>query len=136
MPASVSQNGDNARITDSMAATAARKTAERGEAVRKSVPAMLFHGEACAPNRRACIVIMELGDGERRHELGVLVDAVSQVEEIAPADIEAPPSLGANLDTVFIAGMFKIDGRFSILLDIERVLSVDELVAMTANAVA
>lgn len=72
--------------------------------------------------RRTCIVVVEINDGERR-DVGVVVDAVSAVLDIAAADIEPPPEMGAGIRSEFIRGMGKIDGRFVIILEAERVLS-------------
>ena len=77
--------------------------------------------------RRTCIVIVEARQGGEQCDLGVVVDAVSAVAEIPDADIEPAPSFGAKLRSDFITGMGKIDDKFVILLDVGRVLSVDEL---------
>jgi purine-binding chemotaxis protein CheW len=76
---------------------------------------------------RSCIVIVEAEQGGEQHDLGVVVDAVSAVADIADADIEPPPSFGARLRSDFITGMGKINERFVILLDVSRVLSIEEL---------
>jgi purine-binding chemotaxis protein CheW len=55
------------------------------------------------------------------------VDAVSAVVDIADADIEPPPEFGAKIRTDFISGMGKLAGKFVVILDPERVLSVEEL---------
>ena len=83
--------------------------------------------------RRACIVILEIQQEGEEHGIGVVVDAVSAVLEIADADIEPPPSFGANLRAEFITGMGKIGEKFVIILDIGKVLSVEEL-AMLGGA--
>ena len=80
--------------------------------------------------KRSCIVIVELRQDGRRHDFGILVDAVSEVLEIPAGDIEPPPSLGAGVRADFIAGMGKLAGRFVILLDIQRVLSTDQLTVL------
>jgi purine-binding chemotaxis protein CheW len=77
--------------------------------------------------RRSCIVILEIRQQEARYDMGVVVDAVNAVVEIADADIEPPPSFGAKLRADFISGMGKLDEKFVIILDIDQVLSVDEL---------
>jgi purine-binding chemotaxis protein CheW len=83
--------------------------------------------------KRTCIVIVELDcDGETQ-SVGVMVDAVNEVLEIAAADIEPAPAFGAGLRADFIAGMGKVAGKFIVLLDIGRVLSVDEI-SMLAQA--
>lgn len=80
--------------------------------------------------RRTCIVIVEVGQEDSRHDLGIMVDAVSEVLEVSGADIEPAPAFGAKIRTDFIDGMAKIDGRFVIVLHIQRVLSVDEMAAL------
>ena len=77
--------------------------------------------------RRTCIVILEIREGEQQHDIGVVVDAVSAVLDIADADVEPPPSFGARLRSDFIGGMGKIGEKFVIILDIEHVLSMEEL---------
>jgi len=77
--------------------------------------------------RRSCIVIVEARLGAEQQDLGVLVDAVSAVAEIPDADIEPPPSFGPKLRSDFITGMGKIDEKFVILLDVSKVLSIEEL---------
>jgi len=84
--------------------------------------------------RRTCIVILEVQDGDRRQEIGAVVDAVSAVVEIPETDIEPPPQFGAKLRADFINGMGKLGEKFVILLDVDRVLSVAELA--TLNGVA
>jgi purine-binding chemotaxis protein CheW len=78
-------------------------------------------------SRRSCFVILELNHQEWNHDIGVLVDAVSAVLEIADADIEPPPNFGIRLRSDFISGMGKVGERFVIILNIDKVLSVDEL---------
>jgi purine-binding chemotaxis protein CheW len=78
-------------------------------------------------SRRTCIVIVEVEEQDSRHDVGVIVDTVNEVLEIPPADIEPAPSFGAKIRTDFIAGMGKVAGRFVIILDIAKVLCLDEL---------
>lgn len=80
--------------------------------------------------RRTCIVIVEAGDAEQRHDVGVVVDAVSEVLEIPAASIEPPPSFGARLRADFIRGMALLGAGFAIVLDVQRVLSMDEMSAL------
>ncbi|MBF0530343.1 MAG: chemotaxis protein CheW, partial [Deltaproteobacteria bacterium] len=53
--------------------------------------------------------------------------SVSEVVNIKADDIEDTPPFGAKVDTNFISGLAKISGRVKILLDIDRVLSAEEL---------
>jgi purine-binding chemotaxis protein CheW len=86
-------------------------------------------------SKRTCIVIVEVAnDSEpgRRQVVGVVVDAVNEVLDIAPADIEPAPTFGARIRSDFIAGVGKVRGKFVILLDVDRVLTLDDLGAMVA----
>jgi len=78
-------------------------------------------------DRHTCIVILEVQEKESTTVLGVVVDFVREVLEIAESDIEPPPAFGNTLRTDFIRGVGRIGGRFVILLDVERVLSAEEL---------
>ncbi len=89
-----------------------------------------FGGHQTETSRRTCIVIIELSNGEERHDIGVVVDAVSEVLEVSSADIEPAPSFGAKIRADFIDGMAKINGKFVIILDIQRVLSVEEIATL------
>ncbi|MDY0074200.1 MAG: chemotaxis protein CheW [Thauera sp.] len=83
-------------------------------------------------SRRTCIVIVELEGEEGSQDLGVIVDAVNEVLEIPRSEIEPPPAFGAKIRADFIQGMGKVDGEFIIILNVERVLSTDEI-AMLAR---
>jgi purine-binding chemotaxis protein CheW len=82
-------------------------------------------------------VIIEVNTDSERQDIGVVVDAVSEVLEIPDGDIEPPPAFGAKIRTDFIQGMGKVSGKFVIILDVDKVLSVDELAIVNqASAVA
>ncbi len=76
---------------------------------------------------RTCIVVVEIRPGATLLEMGIIVDSVSEVLNIPTADIEAVPGFGSACDMEYIAGMAKIDGRVKILLDIDRLLSPNEI---------
>lgn len=86
-----------------------------------------FGRAGTALTRRTCIVIIEVATEEEKQVVGVVVDAVNEVLEIPAGQIEQPPSFGARIRTDFICGMGKVGGRFVIILNVGRVLSVDEL---------
>jgi len=94
-----------------------------------------FGRDATAVGKRTSIVIIEVQNGDERHDIGVLVDAVSEVLAIAASEIEPPPSFGANIRADFISGMGKVNGKFVIILNADRVLSLEEM-ALLENAVA
>ena len=89
-----------------------------------------FGRQPTAVTKRTCIIIVEIENDGERQDVGVIVDAVNQVLDIPASEIEPPPPFGAKLRTDFIEGMGKIDGRFVILLDVGRVLSMDEMAAL------
>ena len=79
-----------------------------------------------------CIIIAEVNmDGEPLH-LGMLADSVQEVIDIDPSQIDPPPRLGSMLNTEFIRGMGKRGEGFFIILNIDQVLSSDEMVGIEA----
>ena len=81
-----------------------------------------------------CIIIVEINlDGERLI-LGALADSVQEVIELEPGQIEPAPRIGTRLSTEFIRGMGKRDDQFIIILDIDRIFSMDELAVLTPQA--
>ena len=103
----------------------------RGAVVPVIDLAARFGGESSVAGRRTCIVIVEVQSEDARHDIGVMVDAVSEVLEIPGSEIEPPPSFGAKIRADFIFGMGKVQGKFVIILDIDRVLSVEEIAQLT-----
>jgi len=73
--------------------------------------------------KETCIIVVDISN----RLMGIIVDTVSEVLDIAAKDIEPTPSLGSDIKTDFILGMGKIKGKVKILLDIDRVLTLDEL---------
>jgi purine-binding chemotaxis protein CheW len=80
--------------------------------------------------KRTCIVIVEIEAHGEQQVVGMVVDAVNAVVEIAASEIEPPPTFGARIPSDFIEGMGKINGRFVILLNANQVLSADEMDAL------
>ena len=62
------------------------------------------------------------------------MDSVSEVVSIKAEEIEETPAFGATLETDYILGMAKLEGRVKILLDIDRVLSTEELKMLERTA--
>jgi purine-binding chemotaxis protein CheW len=73
--------------------------------------------------KETCIIVAEVGITQ----VGVIVDSVSEVTDIKGEDIEEAPNFGQEIDTNFIMGLGKTKKKIVILLDIERVLTTDEL---------
>ncbi|MGF1756832.1 chemotaxis protein CheW [Photobacterium sagamiensis] len=99
----------------------------RGNVVPIIDLSMRFGWPTTPVTKRSCIVIVEVESEGESLEIGVLVDAVSEVIDISLTDIEPAPSFGAKLRTDFIQGMGKVNDEFIVLLNVSHVLSVDEL---------
>jgi purine-binding chemotaxis protein CheW len=67
-------------------------------------------------------------------ELGLMVDSVSEVIDIAGTDIEAPPQFGTTIQRDFIQGLGKVDGEFVVILDTGRALNVDDMALIAEQA--
>ncbi len=93
-----------------------------------------FGREKTDISRRTCIVILEVQSEEDTHILGIIVDAVSAVRHIDSANIEPSPSFGTRIRADFIDGMAKVNGNFVILLDLGKVLSMDEISMISGMA--
>ena len=89
-----------------------------------------FGRPAASIGKKTCIVIFDcIREGERV-ELGLLVDAVSEVIDIAASDIEPPPNFGAAVRRDFIQGMGKVGSKFVIILDPARAFDVEEMAGL------
>ncbi|PPT78956.1 hypothetical protein XaplCFBP3122_01945 [Xanthomonas arboricola pv. populi] len=80
-----------------------------------------------AIGKRSCIVILATEQAQGAQVIGVLVDAVNAVIELADQDIEAAPSFGTHIRRDLLRGMGKVGERFVVLLEMEQVLQVDEI---------
>ena len=105
----------------------------RGAVVPVIDLAARFGGKTTEVSRRTCIVILEVADQDFRSDIGIMVDAVSEVLEIPASEIEPPPSFGAKIRADFIFGMGKVAGKFVIILNINKVLSVEEIAQITGT---
>jgi purine-binding chemotaxis protein CheW len=79
-----------------------------------------------------CVIITEVTVDNDTTILGCLADSVQEVLDLTPEEISAAPKIGTKLRTEFIKGMGKRDDRFIIILDIDRVFSVEELSIVSA----
>ena len=90
-----------------------------------------FGREARECTKRTCIVIVEFDAPTGHQVMGLVVDAVSEVIEIPAADIEPPPEFGSNIRVDFIRGMGKVASRFVTVLEVQRVLALDEIAILS-----
>jgi purine-binding chemotaxis protein CheW len=84
-----------------------------------------FNLDAIPAGDRTAIIVVELDLPAGRTLVGVLVDAVSEVLNIAPAEIEPTPTFGDQVDTTFMLGVAKVKGTVKILLDLNRVFEAE-----------
>jgi purine-binding chemotaxis protein CheW len=78
-----------------------------------------------------CIIVVEVDFEGENTILGALVDSVQEVFELEPEEIEPPPKIGTGLNTEFIKGMGKKEDKFIIILDIDKLFSLQELTVVT-----
>lgn len=78
------------------------------------------------------VIVLSLFSNGRERTFGIVVDAVSDVLNIAAADIHAKPDFGTAVDADFISGLATIEQTMVMLLDIDRLLRPDEIAAMSA----
>ncbi|MBW2605025.1 MAG: purine-binding chemotaxis protein CheW [Deltaproteobacteria bacterium] len=74
-----------------------------------------------------CIIVVEIEGTAETVQIGIVVDSVSEVLNIKSEEIEDTPTFGTKLDTDYILGMAKMEGKVKILLDIDQVLSANEI---------
>jgi purine-binding chemotaxis protein CheW len=86
-----------------------------------------FGMDAIDYNERTCTIVVEIEGQSGTVMIGIVVDSVSEVLNIKGEDTEDTPTFGTKLDTDYILGMAKMDGGVKILLDIDRVLSNQEV---------
>ena len=86
-----------------------------------------FGLEAIEYTQRTCIIVVQVRGEIGTIQVGLVVDTVSEVLNLAGSDIENTPDFGAQLTTPFILGMAKVKGKVKILLDIDRVVSAQEI---------
>lgn len=93
-----------------------------------------FCMEEKAYNDRTCIVVVEIESHGIEMVIGIVVDSVSEVLNIKSEEIEETPEFGTSLNTDYILGMATMEGGVKILLDIDAVLSSEELTHLQKSA--
>lgn len=93
-----------------------------------------FGRPAAEVGKKTCIVIFDALRQDERVELGLLVDAVSEVIDISPSEIEPPPNFGTTVRRDFIRGMGKVANRFVIILEPDKALDVGEMADLCESA--
>jgi purine-binding chemotaxis protein CheW len=99
----------------------------RGAVVPVLDLSMKLFGTTTPVTQRTCIVLVETGEAAGANTLGIMTEAVGQVLTLAGEDISAPPSFGAPIRIEFLTGMGRVGKKFALLLDVERLLTLEEL---------
>ncbi len=84
-----------------------------------------FGMETAEVTEQSCIIVVEIAQEGRKCSMGIVVDRVQEVLDIAGGSIEDAPRFGASVNTDFILGMGKVGDAVKILLDIDKVLAGD-----------
>lgn len=93
-----------------------------------------FGMEAAEVSRKTCIIVVQVSKADASVTMGIVVDEVSEVLEISTNEIEPAPGFGTRVETSFILGMAKTENSVKILLDIDRIMSEEEMDALARNA--
>jgi purine-binding chemotaxis protein CheW len=103
----------------------------RGNVVPVIDLAVKFGLPASQVSKCSCIVITEVSYDGDNLTMGVMADSVSQVLDFSENDIEVPPPFGTRVKIEFLLGMGKLGKKFCLILDIDKVLSAEEFLAVT-----
>jgi purine-binding chemotaxis protein CheW len=93
-----------------------------------------FGMEAAEVSRKTCIIVVQASKADVNVTMGIVVDEVSEVLEIAVEEIEPSPGFGTTVETSFIMGMAKTENAVKILLDIDKIMSENEMEALAKSA--
>jgi len=101
----------------------------RGRAVPVVDLRLKFGMEPAEKTVNTCVIITEVVVNGERVVLGAMADAVQEVLDLHPEDVEDPPRIGVKMNTEFIRGMGRHLEEFIIILDIDSVFSNDGCLA-------
>ncbi len=106
----------------------------RGKVIPVTDLRLRFDMPAIDYNDRTCIIVVEVAGQESTVQMGIVVDAVTEVLPVQDQEIEPAPEFGASVDTRYILGMANMEGAVKIMLDIDRVLTQAEIDALVEAA--
>ncbi len=102
----------------------------RGNAVPVIDLRVKFGMEATEATLNTRIVIMEIKQGDAVTAIGAIADSVKEVLELEAGRIDPPPRMGTAVRTDFIRGIGKHEGRFILILDVEKVFTTEEILSL------
>jgi purine-binding chemotaxis protein CheW len=100
----------------------------RGKVIPVSDLRLRFEMAAADYTDRTCIIVVEIHGEETTIQVGIVVDAVSEVMNIKAEEVEEAPSFGTKVETDYILGMANMEGQVKILLDIDRVMTREAII--------
>jgi purine-binding chemotaxis protein CheW len=106
----------------------------RGKVIPVTDLRLRFEMLAADYNERTCIIVVEIQGEETTIQVGIVVDAVSEVMNIKAEEVEEAPSFGTKVETDYILGMANMEGQVKILLDIDRVLTSEAMASIEQAA--
>jgi purine-binding chemotaxis protein CheW len=89
-----------------------------------------FGLEPAAYTARTCIIVVQVRGEGGSMQVGIIVDAVSEVLNVVSGEIEDTPNFGGGVPTPYLLGMAKIKDKVKILLDIDQVVSAQEILSL------
>ncbi|MCD4833594.1 MAG: chemotaxis protein CheW [Bacteroidales bacterium] len=81
-----------------------------------------------------CILVLDVKVNGESINISAMVDSVQEVIELEESDIQPPPNIGSKYKSEFIYGMIKVDEKFIMLLDMDKVFSTDEVIMVKEKA--
>ena len=108
----------------------------RGSVVPVVDLAVKFGLEERPVTKTSCIVIVDGQLENQNTTMGIVADAVSQVMDLAANDIREVPEFGTRVQVNYLLGMARLGKKFALLLDVDKVLSTDELLNLEEVATA
>ncbi len=102
----------------------------RGRVIPVLDLAVKFSEPASVPDEWTCIVLVEADLQGETATLGLVTTLVSEIHDLQEGEIEPPPSVGTQIRVEFLQGLYKLDQGFALALDLDRVLSSNEQVAV------
>ncbi|MEF8984760.1 MAG: chemotaxis protein CheW, partial [Bacteroidales bacterium] len=105
----------------------------RGQVLPVIDTRLKFGMSAAEYTANTCIVVMEVEVGGENVQVGTIVDSVQEVLEIEKDQIQPPPTIGNRIKSEFIYGMAKIEDKFIMILDMDKVFSAEEIEDVQAS---
>lgn len=85
-------------------------------------------------SHRTCIIVVQVASDRGTVLMGIVVDGVAEVVQVAGTDVEDTPSFGKEVEIPYVMGLAKLKGKVKILLDIDQVMTARELARIDLTA--